>query len=103
MWNLVRSAGSGIGISVAVFIVARVSSVTRSELVENVSPFNAAYKYWPLSDLVSSGSPHHLAQLDDLVSRQAQLIGYLEVFQLTAIASFVTLPLVFLLARPKPA
>jgi DHA2 family multidrug resistance protein len=103
MWNLVRSAGSGIGISVAVFIVARVSSVTRSGLVENVSPFNAAYKYWPLSDLVSSGSPHHLAQLDDLVTRQAQLIGYLEVFQLTAIASFVTLPLVFLLAKPKPA
>lgn len=103
MWNLVRSAGSGIGISIAVFIVARVSSVSRSEMVENVSPFNAAYRYWPLSDFAVRGSPHHLAQLDELVTRQAQLLGYLEVFYLTAIASLVTLPLVFLLSKPKPA
>lgn len=101
MWNLVRSAGSGIGISVAVFIVARVASVSRSGLVENVSPYNPAYQYWPLAGLIDKGSPMHLAQLDTLVTRQAQLLGYIEVFQLTALASFAALPMVFLLTRPK--
>jgi DHA2 family multidrug resistance protein len=103
MWNLVRSAGSGIGISVAVFIVARVASVSRSELIENVSPFNPAFQYWPLSGFITSGSPLHLAQLNELVTHQSQLIGYVNVFLLTAWASFITLPLVFLLAKPKPA
>ena len=101
MWNLVRSAGSGIGISVAVFIVARVASVSRSSLVEHVSPYNPAYQSWPLASFFDPGSPMFLAQMNDLVTRQAQLIGYIEVFQLTAIASFLTLPLVFLLAKPK--
>ena len=68
-----------------------------------MSPFNPAFQYWPLSSFVSHGSPLHLAQLDDLVTRQAQLIGYLDVFQLTAWAAFIALPLVFLLAKPKPA
>jgi len=103
MWNLVRSAGSGIGISVAVFIVARVASIKRAELIENVSPFNPAFQYWPLSGLVTKGSPQHLAQLNDLVSRQSQLIGYLDVFQITAWASLMAVPLVFLLAKPKSA
>ncbi|MBU2533739.1 MAG: DHA2 family efflux MFS transporter permease subunit, partial [Alphaproteobacteria bacterium] len=103
MWNLVRSAGSGIGISVAVFLVARVASETRAGLVEHVSPYNPAFQYWPLAGLVDKGSPSHLAQLEDLVMRQAQLIGYVDVFQLTALAAFTTLPLVFLLARPEAA
>jgi DHA2 family multidrug resistance protein len=103
MWNLVRSAGSGIGISVAVFIIARVASITRAGLVENVSPFNPAFQYWPLSGLITKGSPQHLAQLDDLVSRQSQLVGYLDVFQMTAWASLMAVPLVFLLAKPKNA
>lgn len=102
MWNLVRSAGSGIGISVAVFIVTRVANETRASLVVHVSPFNPAFQYWPLSSFVNKGSPTHLAQLDDLVTRQAQLIGYLDVFQLTAWAAFLILPLVFMLAKPKP-
>ncbi len=100
IWNLVRSAGSGIGISLAVFIVARMANVTRSSLVEQISPFNPAYQALALTGTIQLGSPEHLARLDELVTRQSLLVGYIDVFQVTAVAAFAILPLVFLLSRP---
>jgi len=100
MWNLVRSAGSGIGISVAVFIVARMSNVTRAGLVEHISPFNPALHQPPLSGLRGIASTKNLAIIDNEVTRQALLIGYIDVFQLTAWAAFMALPLILLL-RPQ--
>ncbi|HUS97033.1 MAG TPA: DHA2 family efflux MFS transporter permease subunit [Hyphomicrobiaceae bacterium] len=101
IWNLVRSAGSGIGISIAVFIVARMSSIARAELVEHVSAFNPAYKYLSISGILGPGTAAQLAFLSNEVTRQALLIGYIDVFYITAWASLATLPLIMLLDRPK--
>jgi MFS transporter, DHA2 family, multidrug resistance protein len=101
MWNLVRSAGSSIGISVAVFIVARMANLVRASMVEHVSPFNPAFgerQHAGLWDLTSATS---LARLSAEVTKQSLLIGYVDVFYLTAWAAFLALPLVLLLAKPK--
>lgn len=101
IWNLVRSAGSSIGISVAVFIVARMATLVRSGMVEHVSPFNPVFgegRNAGIWDLTSAAS---LARLSAEVNRQSLLIGYLDVFHLTAWAAFLALPMVLLLAKPK--
>ena len=102
MWNLVRSAGSGIGISVAVFIVTRMASVNRAGLVEHISPYNSAYRQLDLGGLVAEERLRSFVMLDTMVTRQAELIGYVNVFYLTAWAAFLALPLILLLKRPAP-
>jgi hypothetical protein len=42
-----------------------------------------------------------LARLDDEITRQALMIGYIDVFYLTTWTSLVSLPLILQLSRPK--
>ena len=103
MWNLVRSAGSGIGISVAVFIVTRTTGVSRTELVEHISRFNPDFRDLPLAGAFGGSTTNALAYLNKVITEQAQLVGYLNVFHLTAWAAFLALPLILLLARSREA
>ena len=101
MWNLVRSAGSSIGIAVAVFIVARMSSISRADIVNYVSPYNVIFQYPSLAGWASLDHLPSLARLNDEITRQALMIGYIDVFYLTTWTSFLGLPLILLLARQK--
>jgi len=102
MWNLVRSAGSSIGISIAVFIVARLSGITRAGLVEHVTPFNPGFAYAETSGLWSMDTLCSLALLSHEIDRQAVMIGYLDVFLLSTWMALAALPLIFLLSRARP-
>lgn len=101
IWNLVRSAGSSIGIAIAVFIVARMSSITRSDIVAHVSHYNSAFRYPANAGWAALDQPTVMARLAEEVTRQALMIGYLDVFYLTAWAALLSLPLVLLLSRPQ--
>ena len=101
MWNLVRSAGSSIGIALAVFVVTRMSSVSRADIVGHVSHFNEAFLYprnalWGTPDAGQS-----LAGLNAEITRQALMIGYINVFYATAIVAAITVPFVLLLATKR--
>jgi MFS transporter, DHA2 family, multidrug resistance protein len=101
MWNLVRSAGSSIGIAVAVFIVSRMSSVSRADIVNHVSPFNRVFDYPSLTGWASLDNVPALARLNEEIVRQALMIGYIDVFYLSAWTALLSLPLVLLMARAK--
>ncbi len=101
IWNLVRSAGSSIGIAIAVFIVTRMASVMRADIVGHVSPFNAAFRYPAHAGWGSPEVGASLAYLNLEVSRQAQMVGYINVFYLTAWTAALTVPLVLLLSQKR--
>lgn len=101
IWNLVRSAGSSIGIALAVFVVARMSSVSRADIVAHVSHFNTAFHYPVHANWAGLEDPRALARLGEEVTRQALMIGYLDVFYMSTWAALLSLPLVLLLAKPK--
>ncbi len=101
IWNLVRSAGSSIGIAVAVFVVARLSSVSRSDIVTHVSHYNAAFRYPANAGWAGLEDATVMARLSEEITRQALMIGYLDVFYMTAWASLLALPLVLAMARPR--
>ena len=101
IWNLVRSAGSSIGIALAVFIVARMSSMSRADIVAHVSHYNAAFRYPAHAGWSGLEEAPVMARLSEEITRQALMIGYLDVFYITAWASLLALPLVLLMARPK--
>lgn len=99
IWNLVRSAGSSIGIAVAVFLVTRMASVSRSEIVDNVTAYNAAFRNPRLAGWASLEDGRSIARLSAEITRQAEMIGYLDVFTLTAWTASLCVPLVLLLSR----
>ena len=69
IWNLVRSAGSSIGIAVAIFIVARMASVSRADLVNFVSPFNLVFQNPNLAGWASLEHTGNLARFSDVKYR----------------------------------
>jgi DHA2 family multidrug resistance protein len=103
MFNLIRSAGSSIGIAVAVTVVTRMASVNRSTLVEHVSPFNDMLLAptrsggWGLSGLLD------LARLEVEIDRQALMVGYIDVFFAFSLAALAAIPVVLLLGKTRTA
>lgn len=103
MWNLVRSAGSSIGISVALFILARMSGISRAELNANITPFNELFRFTGVVGAWGTESLPQLTRLDGEITRQALMIGYIDIFYLFGFAAFAALPVVFFLAKPSVA
>jgi MFS transporter, DHA2 family, multidrug resistance protein len=100
MWNLVRSLGSSIGIAAALAVLVRTAGISRSVLVEVISPYNEILRSQPLPGGGELGELSSLLALDAEVARQALMIGYVDVFYLCAITSVLALPLIPLLAKP---
>ena len=73
----------------------------RADIVNYVSPYNAIFQYPNLAGWASLDHLPSLARLNDEITRQALMIGYIDVFYLTTWTSFLGLPLILLLARPK--
>lgn len=103
MFNLIRSAGSSIGIAVALWTLTRMAGVNRADLVGHVTPFNellgapTAMGGWGLNGLAD------LARLDVEIDRQALMVGYIDVFYAFALASILAIAGVFFIRKPRPA
>ncbi|MEL0020720.1 MAG: DHA2 family efflux MFS transporter permease subunit [Rickettsiales bacterium] len=102
MWNLIRSAGSSIGISVGIFFLTRMGATSRAELTEHVNPFNLMFELPQVAGRWSTETLSDLARLDLEITRQAMMVGYIDVFYMFAFAAAIALPAVFLLAKPAP-
>ena len=99
IWNLIRSVGSAMGLAIALAVLVRMSGTTRAGLSEFINPYNKALMSVDGAWLPNSGSGS-LALVETEIARQAAMIGYLNVFLLSAIASVLVLPLIFLIKKP---
>jgi DHA2 family multidrug resistance protein len=100
IWNLIRSIGSSIGIAAALAILVRTAGISRGVLVEHVSPYNEIMRHSALPGGGSVADPSSLAALDALITRQALMIGYVDVFYLCTLTSLLAMPLILLLGKP---
>ncbi|HTW38853.1 MAG TPA: DHA2 family efflux MFS transporter permease subunit [Steroidobacteraceae bacterium] len=99
IFNLLRNVGSSIGISVVQALLTRNTQAAHASLIEHIgryraqlariSPFNPA-------------TPHGLAALNELVTRQAQLIAYLDDFKGLLIVTLVVIPFLVILRSGRP-
>ena len=101
--NLVRSLGSSIGVSLALTLLTRTTTVARAGLVEHLTPYNPLLRYADVArswDLRSLGG---LAQAQRQVEQQAAMLAYNADFRLLALAALVALPLLLFIPRPRRA
>jgi DHA2 family multidrug resistance protein len=103
VFNLVRSIGSSIGVSIALTIFTRTATMSRAHLVEHVTPYNELLRYGSVARSVDIGSTASLAHLEREIMTQADLFGYTTAFRLLAIAALAGLPLLLLIGRGRGA
>ena len=101
VYNLVRSIGASIGVSGALALFVRTSSVMHSQLAEHVTPFNRAlqaqgHEGWSMATTQS------LARLEREVSLQSAVIGFTGDFWIFALIALAALPLLLFVRKPTP-
>ncbi|MEJ5081538.1 MULTISPECIES: DHA2 family efflux MFS transporter permease subunit [unclassified Ochrobactrum] len=94
-YNLVRNIGSSVGISVMSFLLVQNQQIIHSSLARDVSPYSRALQQ--LGNAVDVSSLQGRAEINGLVSVQAEVIAYADCFLLMMYASLAALPLILLL------
>jgi MFS transporter, DHA2 family, multidrug resistance protein len=102
VYSLMRNLGSAIGISVTGALLATNTQVNHAIIAADVTPFNRALQSGTASRLWDLGSVSGTTMLNQEVTRQAQIIAYIDDFKLMLILAIVVMPLL-LLTRPPPS
>lgn len=105
MFNLVRTVASSVGVSIAFSYFVHSSSVSRAQLVEHATPYNAAMQSEAVADSWNLATETGRAKLELEIERQAAMIGYAADFRLIAFGAVLGLPMLLLMGtwKRKPA
>ncbi|HML09718.1 MAG TPA: DHA2 family efflux MFS transporter permease subunit [Stellaceae bacterium] len=101
IFSLMRNIGGSVGISIVEALLAENTQVIHSTLAEHVRPDNPAAQR--LGIPFSLSEVHGIAALNREVTRQAQMIAYIDNFHLMVIIMLVAAPCLLLLRRPRRA
>ncbi len=103
IWNLIRSLGSAMGLAIALAVLVRMSGTSHAGLSAFINPYNKIL--WSTGGTLLPGvetGTGGLAIVEAEIMRQSAMIGYLDVFLLSAVASVVIIPLILLIRKPAP-
>jgi DHA2 family multidrug resistance protein len=110
MTNLARNIGGSIGISIVTTMLARRSQVHQTEMAKHTSAFDPAL-HQMIANMTQSfkaagydaAKAMQMAQarVYGLMTRQAEMLSYLDVIWVFAIVCALMVPLAFLMKRPK--
>jgi MFS transporter, DHA2 family, multidrug resistance protein len=100
VYSLIRNLGSAIGISVTGALLQTSTQINHVIIAGVVTPFNRALQTGAASRFWNPEITHGAATLNEEITRQASIIGYIDDFKLMLILSILALPLV-LLIRPS--
>jgi DHA2 family multidrug resistance protein len=101
IFSLMRNVGGSVGVSIVEALFVRNSQIVHSRLAEHIRPDN------PLAQAL--GAPysltevHGIAALNAEVTRQAQMIAYIDDFRFMVLVILASLPFLLLLRRPNRA
>jgi len=101
LFNLSRSIGGSIGISIMTLLLARNLQISHADLAAHITQYSLP----PISPAIIQGAPPVtdtvVAMLDMEINRQALMIAYIDDFKLMMIVSLCAVPLLLLLRKGK--
>ena len=100
LYNLARSVGSSIGVSVAATWYVRFAQSDWNRLGGHINPFNPALEHWLKVQGLAMNDPMAAALLIHELSRQSSMLAVTQVFNLIAF-SFVLMAPLLLLLKPN--
>ncbi|HEY3798494.1 MAG TPA: DHA2 family efflux MFS transporter permease subunit [Caulobacteraceae bacterium] len=101
MYTLVRNIGSSVGISMMAALESKETSVAHADLAAQIQPGNPVVGMLPpaLNPATSGG----LAGLNGEITRQAAMVGLIDVFHLMLLMTVALVPLLLIMRAPKAA
>jgi DHA2 family multidrug resistance protein len=100
-YNLARSIGGSVGISIVITILTRYTQASHEHLSTFAAPDNPLMRSSAFNPWYNLAETAGLQGLNAEVTRQASFAAYVDVFGLLAVLSVVMAPLVFFIRRPK--
>jgi len=101
LFNLSRSLGGSIGISIMTLLLAQNLQRSHSDLAAHITPYSLP----PIDPALTQGVPPAtdavLMMLDNEINRQAAMIAYIDDFWLMMILTLATAPLLLLLKKGR--
>ena len=98
--NFTRNIGSSVGISVVNSLLTQNTQVNHSEIAEHVTLANRMFEVPAIAQFWNPVSAAGRAALDAIVTRQAQIIAYIDDYKLLMIATLAVIPLLIIFTKP---
>jgi DHA2 family multidrug resistance protein len=98
-YNLSRNIGSSIGISVVNALLTRNTQVNHADIVQHVTAVNRIFADPGIARFWNPFSAGGRAALDAMITRQAQIVAYIDDYKLLMIATIAVIPLLIVFKR----
>jgi MFS transporter, DHA2 family, multidrug resistance protein len=102
-FNLLRSIGASIGISVMTFLLTRNVQRLHASIAEHITPFTDPSSPAMRAAHVTMGTLPGLMSLNATITNQAAMIAYIDDFRVMMLLTLTTFPLLLLIKKTKPA
>jgi len=93
LYNLSRNIGSSVGISVVTSLLTQNTQANHAEIVQHVTAVNRMFETPAIAQFWNPATDAGRAGLDAMITRQAQIIAYIDDFKLLMIATLAVIPL----------
>src|SRR5258706_9885300 len=99
LFNLSRNIGSSVGISVGTSMLTQNTQANHADIVQHVTAVNRVFENPVITQFWNPATDAGRAALDVMITRQAQIIAYIDDFKLLMIATLAVIPLLILFKR----
>jgi len=103
LYSLSRNIGSSVGISVVNTLLTRNTQVNHADIAQYVTPVNRMFEDPTIAQFWNPLTAAGRAALDAVVTRQAQIIAYIDDYKLLMIATLAVVPLLIVFKRAASA
>ncbi len=100
LYNLSRNIGSSVGISVVTSLLTQNTQVKHADIVQHVTAVNRVFESPTIAQFWNPFTDAGRAALDAMITRQAQIIAYIDDFKLLMIATLLVIPLLIVFKKP---
>jgi MFS transporter, DHA2 family, multidrug resistance protein len=99
LYNLARNIGSSVGISVVNALLISNTQVNHAEIGAHVIAVNRAFEQPSVAQFLNPVTAAGRAALDSVITRQAQIIAYIDDYKLLMIATLAAIPLLIVFKK----
>jgi len=99
LYSLSRNIGSSVGISVVTGLLTRNTQVNHADIAQHVTAVNRAFEDPMIAQFWNPITAAGRAALDAVVTRQAQIIAYIDDYKLLMIATLAVIPLLIVFKK----
>jgi DHA2 family multidrug resistance protein len=99
LFTLTRNIGSSVGISVVSSLLTRNTQVNHANIAQYVTPVNRAFENPMVAQFWNPIAAAGRAALDGVITRQAQIIAYIDDYKLLMFATLAVIPLLIVFKK----